>query len=148
MAVKVDRIFHRLTSKLDRAKLRLKSLQLLMSCLLWQERCQHTRTTHAHWQTHTNTWPTFQAGTPSSNNSQKDINKQPKKTKKTRSIRFRSVPSWQIYFTRSVSLLFHPLCLILYFSFFLNTGNLIFSFPFQRTILRQIHWEWHCAQAI
>lgn len=31
MAVKVDGIFHRLTSKLDRAELRLKSLQLLMS---------------------------------------------------------------------------------------------------------------------
>lgn len=87
-------------TEMGRAGLRLKSSQFLLSGrLFWQRSCRH------YWTTRTltkNTWPNFQAATPS--NSQRDINIQPKKQKKQ--VASKSSQSPLSCFTHSTSFLF------------------------------------------
>lgn len=126
LSVRMDPLFHRVTSESDRAELWLKSPQLLLSGrLLWQECCQHWRTTHQLCRTRTNTWPIFQAAPPPNNNSQKDIYKRPQKT--LRRIQIYPASSWQTFFTSSTSLPFTPSFLI-FASDVPNIDNLFISF--------------------
>lgn len=73
-------------------------LLLLSGRLLWQRSCRHCRTTRTLTK---NTWPNFQAATPS--NSQRDINIQPIKPKKQ--VASKSSQSPLSCFTHSTSLL-------------------------------------------